>query len=70
MTVAGELLIEANLASASFALLASTPVPAANPITAADRMAIITERTNTNTEHPHIFFCAFPVSDGIGPYPD
>lgn len=67
VTVAGETavaLIAANRASASLARLASTPVPAANPITAADRIAIMRDKINTKTEHPRIRFRAVPFSDG------
>lgn len=62
----------ARLDSASFARLASTPVPAANPITAADSNAIINESMKTNVEHPHIVLL-FVVLSGSGcvvPYAD
>lgn len=70
VTVAGEALSAAKRASASFARLASTPVPAAKPMTAVDKRAMIMDRINTSTEHPNIRCGALPCSDGsIGPYP-
>lgn len=74
VTVVGEppdALIAANRDSASFARLASTPVPAANPITAADRMAIMRDRVKTKTVHPNIRFDGLPGSDiAKVPYPE
>lgn len=43
----------ATVSSAVFALLASTPVPAARPMTAADKRATMMHRTNSSTEQPH-----------------
>lgn len=60
----------ATLSSAVFALLASTPVPAARPITAAERRAIMTQRTKTRVVQPHIVpFFFFPPSDEAGAGP-
>lgn len=50
---ASEELSCATLASAVVALLASTPVPAARPMTAADKRAMMAHRTNSNTGQPH-----------------
>lgn len=50
---ASEELSRAALASAVLALLASTPVPAASPMTAADRRAMMAHRTSSNTEQPN-----------------
>lgn len=47
-----DVLSAASLLVASFALFASTPVPAARPITAADNMAMMQERTKTSRLHP------------------
>lgn len=44
----------ARLDSASFARLASTPVPAAKPITAADNNAMMAESMNTRSVQPQI----------------
>ena len=44
----------ASLVVASFARLASTPVPAASPITAADKRAMIHDRMKTRIVQPHI----------------
>lgn len=63
VTVVADALITASRDSASFARLASTPVPAANPITATDRMAIISDKMNTNTVHPNIRLGDLPGSD-------
>lgn len=41
-------------ACAVFAMCASTPVPAARPMTAAERSAMTTLSTNTKAVHPHI----------------
>lgn len=58
-------LSSATLASAVFARLASTPVPAASPITAAESRAMMVHSTNTRTVQPHIVpFFFFPPSAG------
>ena len=44
----------ASLAVASFARFASTPVPAASPMTAADSSAMMQDRMKTSVLHPHI----------------
>lgn len=44
----------ASLASASLARCASTPVPAARPITAADSRPMMRESINTSVVQPHI----------------
>lgn len=54
----------ANLLTASFALLASIPVPAASPITAADSSAMIHDRTKVNKLQPHIIL-PFPSLFGV-----
>lgn len=54
----------ANLVTASFALLASIPVPAARPITAADNSAMIHDRTKVNRLQPHIIL-PFPPLFGV-----
>jgi hypothetical protein len=43
---------DASWASASLARLVATPVPAASPITAADKMAIIADNVKIRNEHP------------------
>lgn len=53
VTVAGEEVMELSLASAEFALLASTPVPTASPTTAAARMAMMVDNMKTSAVHPH-----------------
>lgn len=53
-------LSSAALASAVFARLASTPVPAARPITAAESRAMIMHSTKTRTVQPHILPFFFP----------
>jgi hypothetical protein len=44
----------ASLVSALLARFASTPVPAASPMTAADRRPMMQESMNTSRLHPHI----------------
>lgn len=44
----------ASLVSALLARFASTPVPAASPMTAADRRPMMQESINTSRLHPHI----------------
>jgi hypothetical protein len=58
----------ASFDNASFARLASTPVPAASPITAADSNAMITERMKTNNEQPRMVpFLCLPGSECAPP---
>lgn len=57
-------LSSATLPPAVLALLASTPVPAARPITAAERRATMTQSTKTIVAQPHIVpLVFFPPSD-------
>lgn len=58
-----------RLDSASFARLASIPVPAASPMTAADNNATIIERMNTNRVQPQMvpFLDRSPGSDCVAP---
>lgn len=62
---ASEELSWAALASAVFALLASTPVPAARPITAAESRAMMVHSTKTRTVQPHIVPFFFPSPAGF-----
>lgn len=52
----------AALSSAVLALLASTPVPAARPMTAADKRAMMAHSTNSSTGQPHAVPFLFPTA--------
>ena len=52
---ASDELAAASLCSASFALLDTTPVPAASPMTVMDRTAMIIDRMSTSPVHPQKF---------------
>lgn len=68
VTVLVALVAAASCDIASFARLASTPVPAASPMTAADNNAIITERMKTSNEQPRIVpFLCLPGSECAPP---
>lgn len=56
----------ANLFVASFARFASTPVPAASPMTATDKRATMQESMNTSMLHPHITSLPDLLVDGSG----
>lgn len=57
-------------ACAVFALCASTPVPAARPMTAAERSAMMTLSTNTKAVHPHTVPLLLALWWSGGPPPD
>lgn len=73
VAAAKALLRELTLASATLALLASTPVPAASPMTAAAKTAMMAHSTTTSAPHPHrappFFFLlpTAPAPDGLSP---